>query len=324
MTGYGPDMLTLALSETTSSQQSDFTPPVIAALALSGLSLLAALSALIWQVVVFKLSAGRVRVRLIMGELVPYAGTYSVRTADHGRRELAPANHPDLSIGGFGMEVGFVFVENPGRLPITVTDVGFSVEYGQQGTYRVSPRSFSIDGHGAWDTAESTYLRLEPFSRAVFCFDFWSIIEERRGRGVSTPIELRGHAGVVGKKKPRLSAKSLRWMIPADAVTSRSDPSRIRAADLILRTIVRQQWTTEGLARPDYYMAEKTALHLHPDATLNEVHEALKTAGRTFWQKGDGASEYVALQIYNELGAMRDRIDWPSQGARTSGQLASE
>lgn len=301
------------------SDSGDFTGPVITALVFSGLSLAAALAALGWQIAAFVLSGGRVKVKLRLAEIVPYAGTYAIRIDERGVRRTVPADHPDLGRPGIGMEVAHVIVENPGRLAVTITDVGLSFDWGQQGIYRVGPRAFPIKDHGAYDSDGKTYTRLEPFSRVSFCFDFWPLVEERRSDSGERPIRVRAYATVAGKVEK--SSRNAAWVFQPGDVTSREEPNKISVGDVILRTMMREQWGEEPSEGPDSPMAYKVAMKLTSDSDVDEIKEAIREVGRSLWRDPNSPAAYLAYLIRQQLDRYGDQLLWPDGGANDTVRL---
>lgn len=201
------------------------------------MSFVAAVGALSWQIAAFFLSGGRVKVELILAELVPYAGISMLTTRDGGVRSMP--SDPASRLGP-GIELAQVLVENPGRLAVTITRVELEIVGATEKGYFVTPRLFAVPNIDA-SSATRTHLRLEPYEQASFLLDFWSVIEQERVKGAEGQIQVRARVKIAGGKFYR-SPKSTTWSFgPAD-LTSRSQTDKISVSDVIMREVMRRGW----------------------------------------------------------------------------------
>lgn len=157
-----------------------------------------------WEIYKFTLEWGRVRVRMHCGKLERHMLGTSTRSWD----SLAARNKD-----GWYLEVAVVDVENPGKTAVTISEV--SLDLGRQYLFRSGRRSVSpqhLEGPGA--TTEGT-VRLEPFDRAQFLFDFWQIVQPVTGGKdeISLPVSLRASVRVAGRRRRRRSPWRKRWRV---------------------------------------------------------------------------------------------------------------
>lgn len=289
-----------------------FTGPVILALVFSGLSFLAAFGALFWQMSQFYMSGGRVRVRLVLGELVPYAGTAAIVTHEPNRpvpRNRWTKRDPKRTLGA-GMELAKVVVENRGRLGVSLDGVGLEISGTHRKAYRVTPRIFELEEFGQGEGIRDTFVRLEPYSRVTYWMDFWSIVDAQRNDDVRGTLQLQAYALVAGRTKPATS--EVTWNFEEGEVSSRDDPRKISVSDLILREIMRQGWGDEDIRWPlDHGYAEIAARRIRPESTKEEIEAALKSVSERYLIRSDPPPmSYLSFAVHQRLANAPESIEW--------------
>lgn len=288
--------------------------PVVVALIFSALSLAVACGALFWQMYEWRMSGGRVKVRLGLAEIVPYAGTSALVTHE-GRarvtREDLDCHFPDSQLGP-GMEVARVVVENRGRLSLSLTGVGLVLEGTTVDSYSVTPRIFPLKGgHGLGEGSAETSQRLEPYSRVTFLMDIWSVVDKHR-RDATKPLLVRAYAQVAGRDKRALSQGC--WTFDPGEVSSRRDSLKVPVRDLVLREVMRQGWGDDTFRHPlDNSFAAKAAAKMKPGMDPSAIEEVLIAEAEGFVLKGEVAPMgWAAYQLHERFTTEPSSIGWPA------------
>ncbi|QFZ76373.1 hypothetical protein GFH48_26670 [Streptomyces fagopyri] len=210
------------------------TPVAVLALAVSLLSLATALGALGWQIAKHRLDGGRPKVYLNTAVWEP------------GRRlTVNRSGKWELFDGGFGapgaenIELAQLVVENPGRTAITVYSPGLAVAGTRSKNYRISPRSFELKDFGADSSTAATSVRINPYDRVTFLFDYWSAMSRLKKEANGQGVRLRGCVSVAGRGKSSLSSKRLAWLIQPEAWMARTGRAEISPFTVIWRELMR-------------------------------------------------------------------------------------
>ncbi|MFD3777974.1 hypothetical protein [Streptomyces sp. NPDC058612] len=288
-------------------------PVAVLALIIAAISLAVALSTLIWQIVKHLLDGGRVRVRLNVGILQPRAqlsvnqnGRFVMQ--DPGRTGLLRRN----------IEVAQLVVENPGRSAVTIHGPTLDIRGVSKKPYSVSPRRFPWDGDGHDDAEMKSSVRLDPYSRAVFLLDFWSVIPDLHGQAAGDAIYLRGMVHVGGRRRPRKSSRRRSWKIPVGAWTVSSASDKIDPYTVMWREVYRSYGLasqSDGWEGPDFESLEaviyETARHLGGRPSRDQLSDALERAAQHLHVDFD-ALPMMAFQIDNALDLHGEHLGaWP-------------
>lgn len=180
------------------------------ALVVSAISAAIALTGLVWQLTLYRLTGARVVVRLIPGVLTEAGNLMRGPARGWGRK---PPKVIDRVGNRPWVDVGIIEVINVGRTPISVAgltfDVGSDPIWKPWRRYTIGMPPVPL--HGA--LADVTAVRLEPADAVFAMFDVWPTIEA--GRAVRKKVRVRASVTPAGRRKKR-SAFRHRWKIGKD------------------------------------------------------------------------------------------------------------
>ena len=181
------------------------------ALRISLLGVAIALTSLVWQLVLYKLSGSRLSLKLEVGRL----DTYDTLLRGPRLGARAPAGMSPVS--GPAIDVAIITVTNIGRAPVSVSDIGLDT-----GMTRVKWRLHRSSGVGfpiaVHSGAKDTSARLDAGSSIVLIFDAWTVLLKRREERAPRPLYVRAVATPAGRRKRR-SAFRRRWRITTDRLS---------------------------------------------------------------------------------------------------------
>lgn len=189
------------------------------ALIISICSFATALTALGWQIAKHFLDGGRVKVYLNVAIWEP---GFSIVVKSSGRLSFKNEDAAREVIRGNAFELGQLVVENPGRVPVTIYGPSLSFSgHGKKG-HTVGPRLITAgDGFGANAATKDSVVRLEPYGRVTFLFDFWALMPGIFENASSDHVFVRGHIGVAGRtKRPQQSGWRRRWRVERGMYTA--------------------------------------------------------------------------------------------------------
>jgi hypothetical protein len=227
-------------------------PIATLAFCVAGAGFLLSLVALGWQVAKHVLDGGRVKVYLNAAIWEP---DVMIDTNRSGRWKLQAERY--RRAGPENFEAAQLVVENPGRTAITVYSPGLAIKGGNElrdshqkpvsppkrkraHKHTISPRTFEGGDFGADSASTESVVRLEPYSRVTFLFDYWSIVPGLLSTAGARGITLRGFVSVAGRtKRPQKSSWRLRWRIKQGAWTSVRDLDAIAPRTVIWREVYR-------------------------------------------------------------------------------------
>jgi hypothetical protein len=216
-------------------------------------------------------SGGRVTVRMNAAAYVPFSGTGSLRRNDAGTFLLEESPEPSV-------ELAQIIIDNPGRTGVTITGVSLRVEGLNRGTYRVTPRSFLLEGFGAEDARPETYFRIEPYDRRTVIFDYWSVVDAEFDKDPSLQeLTIHAEVTVAGHDDPFDSKHHGHWRIKRTFVSAVGGHTLRRPRNIILTEFLRHSLRGD-LSRLNYMdqfavTAEDT---IGPSWSYSEVEDHLK------------------------------------------------
>jgi hypothetical protein len=222
------------------------------------------------------------------------------------------------------VEMAEIVVENKGRHPITVYQIGFRWKgkrpkwYKRRPTHHTVPRVFKLDGFGDRVYLDVRELRLEPADRMSMLFDYWSILEVDR-ESPRHRRRIRASAQVAGRARPTLSSRRRQWVIPDSAVSGVAGITRLTVRGLAARAILRATNSSDAHVMSPGYLARLLESHINgtwPD-DYAQRHELLRTffegKNKVFVGGGEHSLETqfaIEMSLERELTARRDQIDW--------------
>lgn len=214
----------------------DFDPTAWIALVLSIVGLLV-------SILLRYLDGPRVRVRMRpvlfgvghSGTLTYHGGGWPIPDSKGG----AELRRPDP---GEVIELAEIVIENCGRHPMTVYEIGFRWLGKRNGWWRRRVRLSSVPipirppHYEGRVYAEGDQFRIEPSDVVTVLVDYWDLVRSHR----PTPngnVELRAAVRVAGRRHLKTSPWKLRWRIPDNAVTSVGMAKKIPVRAVISKSI---------------------------------------------------------------------------------------
>ncbi|WP_313356206.1 hypothetical protein [Microbacterium sp.] len=209
----------------------------------------------------------RIRLRAVLfdvsfGPTTTYnKGAWPIPTNDGDRPRSVPA---------FGdvVEVAEIVLENVGRHPMTVYDVGFSWKGARpkwwmpRVKHSATPRPLLPQQADEEKFSAGDRFRIEPADMVHLLVDYWGIVQRSRPNRHGV-IKLRAHAQVAGRRRPRRSSLRLRWAIRDDTNTAIGGAARIPARAVIARSVTLSiLWTSEHTPMNVSYLARELEAHI--------------------------------------------------------------
>lgn len=290
------------------------------ALITSLLSFVIAVVALIWQIVKHVLDGGRVKVYLNTAIWQPGSRININRS---GRFTLPNDQVAQTVVYGRALELAQLVVENPGRLPVTIHSPGLAFSGHGTKHHSVVPRMFGTDAvHGLNEAITDTVVRIEPYARATFLLDYWSVMPGILGDAPDGQVFVRGYVGVAGKaNRPRESVRRLRWKINRDRYTAIEGSPDFTPYGVLWRVLYRHL-QEHGNADGDHdagrrvsresvgYLLEETMPRFGQRPELEQLADALTGAAEKLGEQLLGFR--LALRnAYEELDRMNGHLtEW--------------
>ena len=267
------------------------------------------------------LDGGRARVRLVhvlrddVGVFTLDSGQWPVpKTAIRGDAARDPSAY---------VEMAEVIVENKGRHPITVYQIGFqwrgerSRWYKRRAVHHAIPRIFKMEGFGERSYLDVTEARIEPADRISVLFDYWSLLPADRA-SIGGRRKLRATAHVAGRARRTLSSRRRQWVIPDSAVSGIKDVTRLTARGLIARAIARADNNAPPSVLSPGYLARLVESHIEGSwpEDYKERHDLLRAYFKESNERflfGDNALTVqvnIEMEIERELSARSEQVDW--------------
>lgn len=220
-------------------------PIEVLALAVASLGLIASLGALGWQLAKHVLDGGRVRAYLNVGIWEP---NYALRMNRSGHHLLRSDDDTAATFRDH-FETAQLVIENPGRTAVTVYSPGLAITGTGARQHSLTPRMFDLgEGFGADKPSTANVVRLEPYDRVSFYFDYWSVVPDLLSGASKDGITIRGYICVAGRSnKPQRSSWRKRWRIPQGAYTAITGNPQIAPFTVIWRELWRATPETDEL-----------------------------------------------------------------------------
>jgi hypothetical protein len=286
-------------------------PIEIVALLVAGLGLIASLAALTWQFTKHILDGGRVKVYLNPGVWEP---GFVIRINRSGkfamREESLYANSRD------NFEIAQLVVENPGRTAITIYSPGLALTGTGYKAHSVTPRSFDVNDLSTDSPSNESVVRLEPYDRVSFTYDYWSVVPSLLEKAGPRGIAIRGFVSVAGRtKRPQKSSWRRRWKIREGDFTAFVGPPKIAPFTVLWRELYRrfpepselgdgQPRLTKGMLK---YVLERAMRKFESAPDRDTFQEALEYEGK---KVGDqfGLVTIGLWEGYEELERLKEHL----------------
>lgn len=166
----------------------------------------------------------RVRMRAVLHN-VGFGGTITYNTGAWPIPGAHPAREQGMPDRGDVIELAEIVVENVGRHPMTVYDVGFAwrgkrkPRWGRRLKHYSVPIPIAPQREDENKYATGDRFRVEPADMITLLVDYWSVVRSsrpnRHGR-----IKLRASVLIAGRRRAKLSRRKLAWTIPDAAQTA--------------------------------------------------------------------------------------------------------
>ncbi|WP_349884699.1 hypothetical protein ABRP18_011820 [Microbacterium sp. WHRI 7836] len=211
-------------------------PVEIVALLVAGLGLIASLAALTWQFTKHILDGGRVKVYLNPGVWEP---GFAIRINRSGKFAMREESLYPVTRNNF--EIAQLVVENPGRTAITIYSPGLALTGTGYKAHSLTPRSFDVNDLSADSPSNESAVRLEPYDRVSFTYDFWSVVPSLLEKAGPRGIAIRGFVSVAGRtKRPQKSSWRRRWRMQEGDFTALDGPPKIAPFTILWRELYRR------------------------------------------------------------------------------------
>ncbi|MEU6850627.1 hypothetical protein ABZ901_11955 [Actinacidiphila alni] len=222
----------------------------VLALVIAAFGFVVSLIALGWQISKHILDGGRVKVYLNPAILEP---NFRLITNRNGKW---PISTKDLDhVKPENLEVAQLVVENPGRTAVTVYTPSLAVYGVRNQEYTIAPRMFNLEKFGSDSASTENVVRINPYDRATFLLDYWSIVPRVLSEAGSSGIRLRGNVSVAGRRRSRKSKRRLQWRIPQGSWTS------VEGLDYLSPFTVMWRELYKLTSRPESEVGEGTGGH---------------------------------------------------------------
>lgn len=186
------------------------------------------------------------RVRIVVRPVLLGVGGGGTLTYFGGKWPIPPSSigaKRQLPRYGEVVELAEIVIENAGRHPMTVYEVGFRWFGGRRHWWRRRVRHSVVPTpiRPPWITDPRTYatgdrFRIEPSDVTTVLVDYWSVVRANRPspRGA---IKLRGGVRVAGRRRMKQSSKKARWHIGDNAATSIGTATRVPVRSVVANTV---------------------------------------------------------------------------------------
>ncbi|MCT1776224.1 hypothetical protein [Brachybacterium sp. p3-SID957] len=290
-------------------------------LVISLLSFAIAMVALVWQIVKHFLDGGRVRVSLNAAIWEP---DFMLATNRSGRLLMKNGNAAKAVVRGRALEVAQLVVENPGRIPVTVYSPGLSFSGHGKKKHSVAPRMFATDGaYGPDDALTDNIVRIEPYGRATFLLDLWSVMPGILKDTPKDEVVVRGQVDVAGKRRPRRSAWRRRWKIRSGMYTAIEGEPDFTPYAVIWGVMFRQLPKYEDAQRDRHpnsgvavsrgqvgFLLDEVMSRFEERPEQEQFKEAMAEAAEKHGEKFPSCG-LATLCAYQELDRMQDHLtEW--------------
>lgn len=293
----------------------------------AGVGAVTGISSLTWQVIQAARDRGRIKVHL-------HASVWSPDMHTLARQEdgIWPMPKHMTIDASDAIELALVTIENSSKYPLSVTEVSLQVspDIGsarerKKLTRSATTKSFTLENPAFRIQEYEPNFRLEPYQQAEFLFDYWSLVESCRTQNSLHDVALRARSKVAGIRKPFLSPKKQRWLIPHNVVTGLAWYAKIPFAHLVRRVLSQTGSKSKldemplGFAADDIanvieaaYQSGKTPVH----------NEAIKIAKATStFQDTQRLVRFEWFRLTEIWKSRKDSFTTPTEDPGQRGQL---
>ncbi|MGJ9425911.1 hypothetical protein ACHABX_08720 [Nesterenkonia halotolerans] len=283
----------------------------VLALVIACIGVAMAAASLLWQVLKHFLDGGRVKVQLNIGVWHPGRILW---TNHEGQLKL---EYEDVKKRGLDFfEVGQLVVENPTRTPVTIHSSGLFFTGTGHKNHTSVPVSFEAGDLGADSPTTDQVVRLEPYDRVSYLFEFWPQAQRAFTRTESHEIEIRGYTRIAGRgRKNHKSSRHKRWRVNRDEYTALGGLDKIAPFTVIWRHLylsLPKKYPGSGrfpVHRDDAdYLLRMAMARFNERPPREDLDKALREIRKT--EDFDGGAFGLALiNAYEELDRLDDNLD---------------
>lgn len=281
----------------------------VLALVIACIGVAMAAGSLLWQVLKHFLDGGRVKVQLNIGAWHPDRVLW---TNHEGRLKL---EYEDVRKRGLEyFEVGQLVIENPTRTPVTIHSSGLFFSGTGHKNHTSVPVTFEAGDLGADKPTTDQVVRLEPYDRVSYLFEFWPQVQHAFTRTDAEEIQVRGYTRIAGRgRKAHKSSRHKRWRVNRNDFTALEGLHKVAPFTVIWRHLylhLPEEYPEGGrlnMTSQDYFLRMAMA-HFSERPTWKKLDQALREVRKT--EDFDGGVFGVALiNAYDELERLGDKVD---------------
>jgi len=254
----------------------------------------------------------------LMGQTVTYSGgRWPIPDQSYG----AAFKRPDP---GEVIELAEIVIENAGRHPTTVYEIGFrwlgNRKHWRKRRIRHSavPTAIHPPGQEGRVFAAGDEFRIEPSDVVTVLVDYWGLVRSHRPSGSGT-IGLRGAVRVAGRRRLKLSPRKSQWQIPDSAATSTGTATTLPARAVIARAVGLAVLHSGQSTVGDIYLLARSLEAALEGVWLEDwksnhdrLRQFVKDSPEHFllYKDGMGMEFTLMFSLHRELDAQKDVIDW--------------
>lgn len=223
------------------------------------------------------------------------------------------------------VELAEIVIENVGRHPTTISEVGFKWlgERDHWWQKRLRHSIVPVPIRPPWVTDPRTYVsgdrfRIEPNDVVTVLVDYWGFVrsDQPSSKGL---IELRGAVRVAGRRRMKQSPRKRRWRIKDTAVTSIGTAQKIPVRAVITGTIALSSLYSEEKELGDIWFfsrALESALEGQWTGEWDVDHEKLQqfkeesSMNFAFLDNDDFSQISLLIDVHDAIDARKAFIDW--------------
>lgn len=299
----------------------DFDPTAWIALILSIVGILV-------TVVLRYLDGPRVRVRVrpvlfnvgLVGHTVTYHGGQWPIPA---MSEAGALKKPDP---GEVIELAEIVIENTGRNPMTVYEIGFRWfgkkkrdQWWQRRVRHSSvPTPIRPPNQEGPFYADGDQFRLEPNDVVSVLVNYWDLVRSHRPSPMGV-IELRAAVRVAGRRRVKLSTRKTRWRITDDAVTSVGTSKTLPLRSVITKSVGLSLLYSKSKTLGDVYFLSRS-LEAALEGTWSDDwktnHERLRHFQKDsnvhfmVYEQDQMTASMLMFALHGAIDDYKDVIDW--------------
>lgn len=264
----------------------------------------------------------KVRVRPVLfsvglsGTITYHGGRWPIPEIEDG----VAMRRPDR---GEVVELAEIVIENAGRHPTTVYEIGFrwlgkrTKWWRRRARNSVVPLPLRPPGQEGRVYADGDQFRIEPSDVVTVLVNYWDYVRQHRpaprGR-----IELRGAVRVAGRRRLKLSRRRDRWRISDDAVTSMGTATKIPLRAVITKSLALSLLGFKSEQLGDIYFLSRSleaALEGTWSGDFKENHDRLQhfeesSSVHLLPYKDAWTKTTLMWSVHTAIDAHKDIIDW--------------